>query len=80
MAKFGVILFNIGGPHNNETSVIKKYLLNFFSDPFIIRTNFIARKIIAFIIAFSRYKKTQNIYEQIGKKSPILENTQKKSH
>jgi ferrochelatase len=75
MGKIAVILFNIGGPESTEKSKIKKYLMNFFSDKFIIRQTLIVRKLIAFIISRTRYKKTKKIYDSIGGKSPVLENT-----
>ena len=76
MAKFAVVLFSIGGPDTILDDDIKKYLMNFFSDRFIIRKNFLLRKFVAFLISRGRYKKTQEIYRKIGGKSPILENTQ----
>lgn len=76
MPKFAVVLFSIGGPDSVKDDDIKKYLMNFFSDKFIIRKSFLLRKFVAFLISRGRYKKTQKIYEKIGGKSPILENTQ----
>ena len=73
--KFAVILFNIGGPDQATDQKVKKYLMNFFSDKFIIRTNFLLRKFIAFMISNLRYKKTQAIYNSIGGSSPVLKNT-----
>jgi ferrochelatase len=73
--KFAVILFNIGGPDQATDQKVKKYLKNFFSDKFIIRTNFLLRKLIAFMISTLRYKKTQAIYNSIGGSSPVLRNT-----
>ena len=72
--KIAVVLFNIGGP--NKSSEVKQYLMNFFSDRFIIRLPFLFRKFIAFLISRSRYKKTTDIYNKIGGSSPILANTQ----
>ncbi len=68
-----VVLFNIGGP--NKTSEVKEYLMNFFSDKFIIRLPFLARKFVAFMISRTRYKKTTAIYNSIGGASPIFPNT-----
>jgi ferrochelatase len=68
-----VVLFNIGGP--NKISEVKKYLMNFFSDKYIIRLPFLLRKFIAFMISRTRYKKTTAIYNSIGGFSPIFPNT-----
>ena len=68
-----IVLFNIGGP--NKTSEVKKYLMNFFSDKYIIRLPFLLRKFVAFMISRTRYKKTTAIYNSIGGSSPIYPNT-----
>jgi ferrochelatase len=69
----GIILFNIGGPENLEG--VKPYLFNFFSDKFIITAPFLIRKLIAFLISRTRFKKTQKIYSLIGGKSHSKDNT-----
>lgn len=68
-----IVLFNIGGPTKPEE--IKSYLMNFFSDKFIIRLPYLFRKTLAFIISRTRCAKSTKIYNSIGGSSPILNNT-----
>jgi ferrochelatase len=74
MTKTAVVLFNLGGPDNLES--VKPFLRNLFNDPAIIRKPFPLRKFLAWLISSSRANKTRAIYQAIGGKSPILENTQ----
>jgi ferrochelatase len=71
--KKAVILFNLGGPDSLES--VKPFLFNLFSDPLIIRLPNPFRRLLAGFISSRREKKAQGIYQLIGGKSPILEQT-----
>lgn len=70
-----IILLNMGGPNNlNE---VEMFLHNMFNDPYIIRTkSTLLRRFIAGMITLTRAEKSQDIYRQIGGKSPLVELTQ----
>jgi ferrochelatase len=70
----GVILLNLGGP--DSLQAIRPFLYNLFSDRDIIRLGppFL-QKPIAWLISSLRSKKTEKMYELIGRKSPILDIT-----
>lgn len=69
-----VVLLNMGGPNNLQE--VEMFLTNMFNDPYIIRTkSAYVRKLIASIITWSRVNKSQEIYRQIGGKSPLVELT-----
>jgi len=74
MQKISVIIYNLGGP--DSLSSVRKFLVNLFSDKNIIniKNNFL-RSLLANFIAFNREKKSQDIYINIGGKSPIYELT-----
>ncbi len=74
MSKTAVVLFNLGGPDNLDS--VKPFLRNLFSDKAIIRLPWPARKFLAWFISTVRTGKARMIYQAIGGKSPILENTQ----
>lgn len=74
MTKTAVILFNLGGPDNPRA--VKPFLFNLFKDPAILRMSAVVRLPLAWIISTLRASKARHIYQQIGGKSPILENTQ----
>lgn len=67
------MLFNLGGPDSPEA--VKPFLKNLFSDPYIISVPQPFRSILASIISSRRAAKARQIYEFMGGKSPILENT-----
>ena|SRR3989338_1613351 len=71
-----IILLNMGGPNNlNE---VEMFLHNMFNDPYIIRTKSnLLRRFIAGMITLTRAEKSQDIYRQIGGKSPLVELTKK---
>lgn len=74
MAKKAIVLLNMGGP--NDLNEVKIFLKNMFTDKYIIRTKSpLLRWFIAQMITFFRTKKSQNMYRQIGGKSPIVEHT-----
>ena len=71
-----IVLLNMGGPNNlNE---VEMFLHNMFNDPYIIRTkSTLLRRFIAGMITLTRAEKSQDIYRQIGGKSPLVELTRK---
>ncbi len=71
--KTAVILFNLGGPDNLKS--VRGFLFNLFNDKAIIGIIQPFRFLLATLISFRRNKKAQEIYSQIGGKSPILETT-----
>ncbi|MDD5717893.1 MAG: ferrochelatase [Sulfuricurvum sp.] len=73
--KEAIVLLNMGGPNNlNEVEV---FLHNMFNDPYIIRTKSgLLRRFIAGMITLTRTEKSQEIYRQIGGKSPLVGHTE----
>ena len=74
--KEAVILLNMGGPNN--LSEVEMFLTNMFNDKNILTMkSSLLRKLIATMITFGRTEKAQNIYKQIGGKSPLVGHTKK---
>jgi ferrochelatase len=73
MKKVAIVLFNLGGPDSLKN--VKDFLFNLFYDENIIRLPKPFRYIIAKLISTFRNNKSKKIYEQMGGKSPIYENT-----
>lgn len=73
MKKTAIVLFNLGGPDNLEA--VKPFLFNLFNDRAIIGLPQPFRFLLAKLISKRRHKKAQEIYKQIGGKSPIFELT-----
>jgi len=74
--KEAIVLLNMGGPNN--LGEVEMFLHNMFNDPYIIRTkSSLLRRFIAGMITLTRAEKSQDIYRQIGGKSPIVEHTKK---
>ncbi len=72
--KEAVVLLNMGGPNNLRE--VEMFLINMFNDPAIIQTkSTLLRRFIAGVITLSRTEKSQEIYRQIGGKSPIVDLT-----
>lgn len=71
--KTAVILFNLGGPDSPQA--VQPFLFNLFFDPAIIGLPRPFRWLLASLISRKRTPKAQGIYEEMGGKSPILENT-----
>ncbi|MEY3866801.1 MAG: ferrochelatase, partial [Microcoleaceae cyanobacterium] len=70
MGRVGVLLLNLGGPEKLED--VRPFLFNLFSDPEIIRLPFPwLQKPLAWFIATSREKKSQENYKHIGGGSPL---------
>lgn len=74
MSKVAVVLFNLGGP--DALKSVRPFLRNLFSDPAIIALPQPFRAMLAQIISRSRAGKARAIYQQLGGKSPLLEQTQ----
>lgn len=72
-----IILFNLGGPDN--LGAVRPFLFNLFNDPYIIRAPGFIRLLIAKYISWRRDATAQEIYRQIGGRSPILEQTQQQA-
>lgn len=72
--KTAVILFNLGGPDGPEA--VKPFLFNLFNDRAIIGLPNPFRYLLAKLISGRRAPKAREIYNEIGGKSPILENTE----
>jgi protoporphyrin/coproporphyrin ferrochelatase len=73
MKRIAVILFNLGGPNNQDA--VEPFLFNLFHDPAIIRLKQPWRYLIAKIISMRRTPIARDIYRKIGGGSPILRNT-----
>ncbi|MGL9717754.1 MAG: ferrochelatase [Wolbachia sp.] len=68
-----VILLNLGGP--DSPNAVRPFLFNLFYDRRIINLPNPFRFLLAKFISAKRENTARKIYEQIGGKSPILENT-----
>lgn len=76
MKKEAIVLLNMGGPNNLEE--VEVFLTNMFNDKNIITLkSSLLRKFIATMITFLRTEKSQDIYRQIGGKSPLVGHTKK---
>ena len=76
MKKEAIVLLNMGGPNNLEE--VEIFLTNMFNDKNIITVkSSLLRKFIATMITFTRSEKSQEIYRQIGGKSPLVGHTKK---
>lgn len=72
--KLGIALFNLGGPDRPEA--VRPFLRNLFSDPAIIPLPAVLRLPLGYGIARQRAPIAREIYQKIGGRSPILEQTQ----
>ena len=72
--KTAIVLFNLGGPDKAES--VQPFLFNLFNDKAIIGLPNPMRFLLAKLISKKRAPIAQEIYGEIGGKSPILENTQ----
>ncbi len=71
--RIAIVLFNLGGPDRVES--VRPFLFNLFSDPAILRLPNPFRLLLAHFIARGRAKVAREIYERLGGKSPLLDNT-----
>lgn len=79
MGKYGVVLFNLGGPLSKDD--IEEFLYNLFMDPYIIEIPLkgFLRRAMASTIARRRAGKTASYYDVMGGKSPQYELTVKQA-
>jgi ferrochelatase len=73
MSRTAVVLFNLGGP--DSLTAVKPFLFNLFNDPAIIDLPNPARWMLAKLISTLRGTKAKGIYQKMGGKSPLLEQT-----
>lgn len=74
MAKEAVVLLNMGGPNNLEE--VEMFLKNMFNDKNILTMKSdLLRKMVGGLIVFNRTESSQEIYRQLGGKSPIVGHT-----
>jgi ferrochelatase len=71
--KISILLLNLGGPLSLDG--VQNFLFNLFYDKAIINLPNPFRYMIAKLISSRRTKKAQGIYEHLGGKSPLLEET-----
>ena len=71
--KLAVILFNLGGPDGPEA--VEPFLRNLFTDPHIINLPSILRLPLGRLIARRRAPVARKIYDHLGGRSPIFEET-----
>lgn len=76
--KLAVVLFNLGGPDSPEA--VQPFLRNLFSDPAIIALPKVIRLPLAWLIARRRAPVARKIYDHIGGRSPIFEETRKQAN
>lgn len=76
MEKTAVVLLNLGAP--DQLSSVEPFLYNLFRDPAILsfRVPQVVRNVLAKLISRRRAPTALHIYEQLGGKSPLYENTQ----
>lgn len=72
--KVAIVLFNLGGPDSPQA--VEPFLRNLFGDPAIISLPWIVRAPLGRFIAHRRAPVARAIYDHIGGRSPILEQTQ----
>ena len=76
MKKEAVILLNMGGPNNLHE--VEMFLKNMFADKNILTMkSALLRKLVGGLIVFNRAEASQEIYRQLGGKSPIVGHTKK---
>ncbi len=73
--KEAIVLLNMGGPNNLDE--VEVFLKNMFNDKNILTMKSdLMRKFVGGMITFSRTESSQEIYRQLGGKSPIVGHTQ----
>jgi len=77
MSRTAVVIYNLGGPDSPEA--VYPFLKNLFSDPMILRMPAPVRAFLCRFIAWRRAPVAQEIYAQIGGRSPILPETEKQA-
>lgn len=74
MSRIAVVLFNLGGP--DSLQAVRPFLKNLFSDPAIIAAPAPVRWFLARLISTRRAPIARKIYEHMGGRSPILQQTE----
>ena len=74
MKRVAVVLMNLGGP--TDLKAVRPFLFNLFYDEAILRLPNPWRWLLARLISTLRAPKAKKIYEALGGKSPLLEETQ----
>lgn len=72
-----LVIFNLGGP--DSLSAVHPFLFNLFRDPAILELPFLARGLLAWIIATKRAPSVRRMYRKIGGRSPLVEETQRQA-
>ena len=76
MSKEAIILLNMGGPNNLEE--VEVFLKNMFNDANILTMkSSLLRRFVAGMITLMRTEASQEIYRELGGKSPIVDHTKK---
>lgn len=75
MSRTAVVIYNLGGPDSPEA--VRPFLKNLFSDPMILRVPGPVRWFLSWLISWRRTPVAQEIYAEIGGRSPILPETEK---
>ncbi|HTI02725.1 MAG TPA: ferrochelatase [Acidisoma sp.] len=75
--KVAVVLFNLGGPDNQEA--VRPFLMNLFTDPAILRVPPFVRPFLARYIAHKRVPAAQENYRLMGGGSPLLPLTEQQA-
>ncbi|MBB4264525.1 ferrochelatase [Roseospira visakhapatnamensis] len=73
MSRLAVVVFNLGGP--DSLKAVKPFLFNLFNDPAIIGLPAPVRWILARLISGRRAPVARAIYDRIGGRSPLVEQT-----
>lgn len=71
--KTAILLCTMGGP--DSLKAVRPFLFNLFYDPAILRFSNPKRWLLAHIISMARASAAKAIYEKLGGRSPLLENT-----
>jgi len=74
VSRRAVVVFNLGGPDSPDA--VEPFLFNLFNDPAIIGLPGFLRRPLAAFISRRRGPVAREIYEHLGGKSPLLEETQ----
>jgi len=76
LKKDAIVLLNMGGPNNLQE--VEVFLKNMFADKNILTVkSSLLRKFIGSMIVFTRTESSQEIYRELGGKSPLVGHTQK---
>ena len=73
MPKTAVVIYNLGGP--DRLDAVRPFLFNLFNDPLILRMPAPFRWLLARLISTRRAPVAREIYQKMGGRSPILEQT-----